>query len=220
MILALLLAAAEPETAIDAERAFARDAITEGTWTAFLKWADDEAIVFTPQPSKAHEVFKELENPPIPIIWWPGRSYVSCDGEVAINTGPWVHEEGRQIGFFTTVWVKKGGKWRWVYDGGNTTEKLRAEGGDIKPIDASCSGKPSEKEKLVADVLDPHSDEDGSTRASPEASNGQSPDGTLSWSWAVDEKGARHFVAQLWTGKDYETVIEDRVPAPSPASAQ
>ena len=41
MILALLIVAAEPQTAIDAERAFAADAQKLGQWTAFRKWAAD-----------------------------------------------------------------------------------------------------------------------------------------------------------------------------------
>ena len=47
MITALLIAAAAP-TAIDAELAFARDAQRLGPWTAFRKWADRDAVVFTP----------------------------------------------------------------------------------------------------------------------------------------------------------------------------
>ncbi len=48
MIAALLLAAATP-TAIDAEIAFARDAQRIGMWTAFRKYADRDAVMFTPQ---------------------------------------------------------------------------------------------------------------------------------------------------------------------------
>ena len=56
MIVALLLAAAAapaakapPMTAIDAELAFARDARRIGQWSAFRKWADNDAVMFTPQ---------------------------------------------------------------------------------------------------------------------------------------------------------------------------
>ena len=45
MILALLLAAAAPQTAIDAERAFVADAQTLGQWTAFRKYAADDAVM-------------------------------------------------------------------------------------------------------------------------------------------------------------------------------
>ena len=36
-------------TAVDAERAFARDAQRIGQWTAFRKYADQDAVMFTPQ---------------------------------------------------------------------------------------------------------------------------------------------------------------------------
>ena len=44
-----LLAAAPVPTAVDAERAFARDAQRIGLWTAFRKYADRDAVMFTPQ---------------------------------------------------------------------------------------------------------------------------------------------------------------------------
>ena len=49
MIFSLLLAAATvPQTAIDAERAFAADAQKNGQWTAFRHWASDRATMFVP----------------------------------------------------------------------------------------------------------------------------------------------------------------------------
>ena len=55
MIAALLLAAAAAPTAIDAEHAFARDAQRIGQWTAFRKWADSDAVMFTPQAAWARD---------------------------------------------------------------------------------------------------------------------------------------------------------------------
>ena len=82
MILALLLAAAAPVpmTAIDAERAFAADSQKFGQWTAFRKWSTPDALMFVPQPTKARDFLKGSKNPPASVFWWPGRSYVSCDG--------------------------------------------------------------------------------------------------------------------------------------------
>ena len=53
MIGLLLLAAASAPTAIDAERAFAADAQRIGQWTAFRKYAEATAVVFTPQAAWA-----------------------------------------------------------------------------------------------------------------------------------------------------------------------
>ena len=103
MILALLLAAAEPQSAIDAERAFAADAQKLGQWTAFRKYAADDAIMFAPQKVNAQEFPKPLKDPPTAVFWWPGKSFVSCDGSYAVNTGPWVRQWGKAVGYFTTV---------------------------------------------------------------------------------------------------------------------
>jgi len=208
MILAALIAAAssagvEAETAIDAERAFAADAQTLGQWTAFRKWSTDDALMFTPAPTRTHDLLNDKPDPAVPVYWWPGRSFVSCDGTLAVNSGPWVRQFGKSVGYFTTVWKRQAdGGWKWVLDHGDALGIARAEGGDIKPRKASCSGKP-----VGANVL-------GTIGAAGyRAGGGRSPDGTLVWSWTVEPKGARHFVAQMWNGKSFDTVIEDEVKA-------
>jgi hypothetical protein len=206
MILALVLASAAVTstsvTSIDAERAFIRDAQTQGQWTAFRKWAADDALMFTPQPVNAQTFLKNLKDPPVAIGWWPGASYVSCDGSFAVNTGPWVNNGGRSLGYFTTVWRRTADSWRWIYDGGDATKTLRAEGGDIKPTTASCEGKPGQATALAAAATN------GNT-----SGGGLSLDRTLTWSWTVGAKGERHFVARIWTGEAYQDVIDDRIAA-------
>jgi len=190
MIEALLLAAAEPAmTAIDAERAFAAEAQKLGQWTAFRKWSTPDAVMFTPKPGKAHDFLKDLKDPPVAVFWWPGRSYVSCDGKTAINTGPWVRQWGKSVGYFTTIWQKQAdGSWKWLLDHGDALQNPRAEGGDIKAQQASCSGKPT---------MMPHS--------------GHSADWTLAWHYDVGSQGQRSVFAWIWTGTKYENVIDDSV---------
>ena len=205
MIAALLLAAAQPTTAIEAERAFLVDAQTLGQWTAFRKWSSDEALMFTPEPVNAHEFLKDRKDPPVSIYWWPGRSYVSCDGTYAVNTGPWVRDAGKAVGYFTTVWQRQpDGSWKWIYDGGNGLKTPRAEGGDIRPQQASCEGQPRIDTAIT-----------GTTEAGFSPGGGESADSTLWWSWIVDPAGERTFVAKLWNGRSYDTVINDQIPAPA-----
>lgn len=205
MIAALMLMAAEPMSAIDAERAFAADAQTLGQWTAFRKWSTPDAQMFVPQPVNAHEFVSKLKDPPVSVFWWPGRSYVSCDGTAAVNTGPWVRGWGKSVGYFTTVWVKQAdGGWKWVYDAGDELKTARPEGGDIKPIVAACPEPgqplpPPPQREVPADVR---------------YGGGSSADGTLSWGWTVLPDGSRRFFALQWTGKGRETVIDDQVAAP------
>ena len=193
MILALLLAAAEPPmTAIDAERAFVADAQKLGQWTAFRKYAADDAEMYVPQRVNAQEFLKDLKDPPASVFWWPGKSFVSCDGSYAVNTGPWVRQYGKAVGYFTTVWKRQpDGSWKWIYDGGDGLATARAEGGDIKPSPASCEGKPA---------------------GLPSAS--KSPDGSLAWTIEVGGAGQRSFRAFVWNGKEYQRVIEDVVAPP------
>jgi hypothetical protein len=205
MIAALLLAAATPMTAIDAERAFAADAQKLGQWTAFRKWAADDAEMFTPQPVKAQQFLKDRKDPPVAVFWWPGRSFASCDGTYAVNTGPWVREWGKSVGYFTTVWRREGDRWRWVYDNGNALNQARAEGGDIKPYKATCPAThpvpPPPQPEMPADV---------------KWGRGASKDGTLNWFWSVDAKGAQQFRASIWDGHAHTVLIDDRIAAPAP----
>ena len=90
--------------------------------------------MFIPQPSNAHAFPQGPQGPAGAVFWWPGRSFVSCDGRLAVNTGPWVREWGKSVGYFTTVWQRqRDGSWQWIYDGGDALKAPRAEGGDIKP---------------------------------------------------------------------------------------
>ena len=204
MIAAILLAAAAPMNAVEAERAFAADAQKLGQWTAFRKWAAEDAIMFAPEPVNAHEFLTGKVDPPVAVFWWPGRSYMSCDGTYAVNTGPWVREWGKSVGYFTTVWQRQpDGGWKWIYDAGNELEGQRPEGGDIQPVRAACGGRlpPAPVAEVDPDVR---------------LGFGESPDGTLRWNWSVGPDGSRSFRAWLLTDSGAQRVIDDQVAAPAP----
>ena len=191
-----------PATAIEAERAFIADAHTIGQWAAFRKWSADDAVLFGPQPENAHAALKDAPEPKVAIFWWPGKSFVSCDGGYAVNTGPWVREWGKSVGFFTTVWRREGDNWRWIYDGGDGLDAARGEGGDIRPVTATCSAASVARPPQPAVV------------AGAKAAHGSSKDGTLNWSWSVAPDGARHFTATLWDGRAHKIVVDDKIAAP------
>ena len=203
MIAALLLMAAEPMSAVDAERAFAADAQKLGQWTAFRKYATDDALMFVPAPTNAQAFLKDRKDPPVSVFWWPGRSYFSCDGTLAVNTGPWVRGWGKAVGYFTTVWTRQpDGGWKWIYDAGDELKTARAEGGDIKPEVAACPKlpvPPVPAREMPAGV---------------KSDSGSSKDGTVNWRWTVEPSGRRTFVASLWDGKGHKIVINDEVAAP------
>ncbi|WP_077510771.1 hypothetical protein [Sphingomonas sp. LM7] len=199
-MLALLLLATDPETtAVDAEEAFRRAAQAEGQWTAFRKFATDDAILFLPQPEKVQKALPD-KNPPVAVQWWPAQSYVSCDGTTAINTGPWILP--KSAGYFTTVWRKQPqGAWKWELDHGDTLAKPRAVPAKAETVKASCAPISEPTATPMAPLGD-------------KAGDGQSPDGTLLWHWEVSAAGARSFDAWIWDGRTFVSAVSNKVAAP------
>lgn len=198
MILAALLLA-QAGTAVEAEREFNRTAQTEGQWTAFRRYATDDAVMFVPRPANAQAFLKDRKDPPVSVQWWPAESYVSCDGTAAVNTGPWIAPRGS--GFFTTVWVRRDNSgWKWVYDGGDALKAPRALPDQPKVRRAACGKAP-----VLAPIMGP---------LPPNIGIGASPDGSLRWNWTVLADGSRSFTASIWTGEQFETVVTDQVAAP------
>ncbi len=213
MLLLLLAAAAAPtalgaapaRTAVEAERAFARDAQRHGQWTAFRAYAHPTAVMFTPQVVWAHEFLRGKKDPPVSVQWWPAQSYVSCDGRIAVNTGPWVRDGGKSTGYFTTVWQREERRWRWVYDAGDDLKVARPIPRRPLVRKASCRGRPTRPPLLS---LTPPSRRPG-VGPPDDYGIGRSADSTLAWDWKVDSKGARRFRAFLWNGARSEQVVYD-----------
>ena len=208
MIAALLLASAPVPTAIDAEYAFARDAQRIGQWSAFRKYADPDAVMFTPQAVWARDFLKDRKDPPKSVRWWPTHSWVSCDGRTAVNTGP-AFRDGRAYGYFTTVWQRTGRQWRWVYDAGGPLKAPAATQRRPQIHRAACRGKAP-----GAPVIPPPPLTAKQARTTPEDNGrGQSADKTLGWDWKVEKNGARRFRVFQWNGLRYAQVLYNDVPA-------
>ena len=208
MIAALLLTAAAP-SAIDAEYAFAADAQRIGQWSAFRKWSDRDAVMFSPQAVWARDFLADRKDPPKSIRWQPAHSFVSCDGRTTVNTGPWFTPKGKLAGYFTTVWQRTKGQWRWVYDGGVPAP--------VEPVSAtpqvqraSCATRAP-----GAPVVPPPPLTSKQARKTPEDNGrGQSADQTLGWDWKVTPRGARTLRVYLWNGRRYLPVVNVVDPAP------
>jgi hypothetical protein len=209
MIALMLAAAAALPTAIDAERAFAADARRIGPWSAFRKYADRDAVMFTPQAVWARDLLKDRKDPPASVRWWPERSFVSCDGRTAVNSGPAVTAAGKPYGTFTTVWQREGRKWSWVYDNGAPLKAAPARQARPRVARASCrAGAPG------APVIAPAALSSKQARTTPEDSGrGHSADKTLGWDWRVEKNGEHHFRVYLWNGFRYAQVVSNTIPA-------
>ena len=209
IILAVAMAAQAP-TAIDAERDFAADAHRIGVWTAFRKYALPDAVMFTPQAVFAHDYLKDLKDPPKSFDWWPTESFVSCDGRTAVNFGSAVRADGTPMSQFTTVWLRKDGKWQWTYDGGSPVDKaaFKPKGTKVRVVRARCTKAPG------APVIQPLPLTDKEARKTPEdRGRGESADKTLGWDWKVDKDGSRHFRVFVWNGSRYAQSLYQHIPA-------
>lgn len=206
-----ILLAAAAISAVDAERAFAADAQRIGQWTAFRKYADETAVMFAPQAVWAHEFLAPLKDPPKAISWGPADSWLSCDGRTAINRGPWTSASGKSTGYFTTVWMRQGKGWKWSYDGGDTLTSPMALPKKPRVERASCSNLAKIPQQYLTEVKPT---EQLAGKPPADAGQGRSSDGTLIYEWKVSASGERHFEAKLWNGRDYCTILNQRIGAP------
>ena len=187
------------QTPIDAERAFTADAKTLGQWTAFAKWSADDAVMFVPQPVNAHVWLKDRKDSAKAVDWWPTASYVSCDGNLAVNTGGWKRPDG-SVGYFTTVWLKQpDGGWKWVLDSGDALEKPRQRPAYPKLRVASCTGAAGYEGLYIGNM-----------------GGGASRDHTLNWSWTASDDGSRTLRIGLWNGRTFDAVIDDEIAGSPP----
>lgn len=205
-MIALFLAAASLGSAVEAERTFARDARRLGQWTAFRKWSDHDAVMFVPQATWARDYLTGRKDPPVSVRWQPADSFTSCDGQVAINRGPWTIPGQRVQGQFTTVWMNKNRAWRWIYDGGQPLARPQATPAGVTVRRASCDGRPTGAPIMPAPKIAP-------TGGNPaDLGRGESGDRTIGWDWKVDAGGMRRFRVFQWTGRSYRQVVDQTVP--------
>jgi hypothetical protein len=203
-----LLAAAAIVTALDAERAFARDAQRMGQWTAFRKYADRDAVMFNPQAVWARDFLKGRKDPGASVHWWASDSYVSCDGRTAVTTGPWISGDAKSHGNFTTVWQRGRSGWRWVYDAGSTLKGALPKRAAPKTHRASCRTRAP-----GAPIIPPPALTQKQAQTTPQDNGrGQSADRTLGWDWKVTANGRRQFRAYLWNGRRYRVAVKDEAP--------
>lgn len=207
LILMFAVAAAVTPTAVDVERAFNRDAQRYGQWTAARAYADADAVMFTPQAIWARDFLAGRKDPASATRWSPNASYVSCDGRIAVNTGPWQSADGSKNGFFTTVWQQEKGQWRWVSDGRHTLRAALVARKTPIVRKASCKGRAPGPPLMAPPVT-----RKGRAGVAPDDfGRGYSSDRTLGWDWRVGPNGVRHFRTFLWTGRRYTLALDQTI---------
>jgi hypothetical protein len=110
----------DPSAVVAAERAFAADGLALGIKQSFLKHSTADAILFAPDPVKAHELYAgRPDKPHPPLVWWPLWAGIARSGDLGFTTGPSTFG-GKANGWYFTVWARQpDGGWKWVYDGGS-----------------------------------------------------------------------------------------------------
>ena len=208
MLISILavLSAATPN-AVEAGRLFSRDAQKNGQWTAARQYAHPDAVMFTPQAIWARDFLKGKTDPPAASLWSPSASYVSCDGRLAVNTGPWQSADGRYRGFFTTVWEQHDGNWQWISDGRHTLKRPIASRKTPTVRTGSCKGGAPGPPLSAPPTRRP-----GPGGVAPDDyGRGQSGDRTLGWEWRVRPNGVRQFRAYLWNGRGYTVALDQTI---------
>jgi hypothetical protein len=208
----LLAAAAAGAGPVAAERAFAAMAQREGQWTAFRAFAAPEAIMFVPEAGNAREFLTGRADPPVSVIWWPGHSWIACDGSLAVNSGPWLRSGGASSGTFTTVWKRQpNGSWKWLLDQGHSTPKPVSAGDRPEIVRPACRSLAAAAEAPASDLPAPHLRvqlDDAMPGTQLPAMNadegariggGQSADGSLRWEARAVKGDPGAHVLRLWT---------------------
>jgi len=208
MIVAILIDATSPATAVDAERAFAADARKIGQWTAFKRWAAPEALMFLPKPIDAREFFGKRADPKVSVHWWPNHSYVSCDGKTAINHGGAAWPSGFATNF-TTVWYQGKSGWRWVYDGGQTVKQALPRDAKVEVRTASCRNIP----RRIAGAWAQTASLRAQGSAPLDSLGALSADRSLVWRYTYDPASKYlMFRGWLWDGERYALMIDQAIP--------
>ncbi|MEJ2408769.1 MAG: hypothetical protein P8Y48_05360 [Novosphingobium sp.] len=196
---------ANPSALIAAEIAFSRMAHEKGQWTAFRKFADDEAVMFVPQPVMAQDWLKKQKDPPQSVQWEPYQVWMSCDGTLGVTKGAWTRPDG-SVGYFTTIWKQqKKGDYRWVLDQGDGLTTPLKKPGWLSATVADCPKRQGGRRP------DGPTDAHEKRREAGMDGMGRSDDGTLSWSYHVAADYSRTLSVSLRKGGEMTEVLSSSV---------
>jgi len=122
LFVATAAAAAELDSLVAAERAFARRSVEQGVRDAFLAYLAPDGVIFRPLPTSGRQVWESRGPVPVTLLWEPAYAEVSAAGDLGFTTGPWElrpNDPQRPVGYghFVSVWQKQpDGAWRVAVD--------------------------------------------------------------------------------------------------------
>ena len=208
---------ANPSAVIATELAFAREAREKGQWTAFRKFAADNAVMFVPEAVEARKWLSRRDDPAQPVQWQPHQLWSSCDGSLSVTRGAWQRPDGT-TGYYTTVWERRGRpgdeeEHRWLLDQGDDLAEPLTEPDIIRTQVADCA-----PDGLPAAFASAQTERDaGAETAGLGLADGygESRDRTLVYRYRVAPDRSRVVSVFLRKGDTMEEVLRSEVAAPA-----
>jgi ketosteroid isomerase-like protein len=114
----------ELDSLVRSELAFARTAADSGVRGAFLKFLDDSAVVFRPEPVNGKIFYSETPASKARLSWYPVAADISLTADLGYTTGPYEFQSEKasepvQHGNYVSLWAKEpDGSWKVVLDTG------------------------------------------------------------------------------------------------------
>src|ERR1700761_3748869 len=82
---------ATTDQVLKAEDNFDKLVERKGIKDAFLEVADQEGIVFKPQPVRIIDFYSNIDKQPGSLTWNPNFARISANGDLAFSAGPYVY---------------------------------------------------------------------------------------------------------------------------------
>jgi len=141
---------ATTDQVLKAEENFSRLVERKGIKDAFLEVADQEGIVFKPQPVRIVDFYSNIEKQPGTLTWKPNFARISANGDLAFTAGPYVYQNGKDdtdkvFGDYVSIWrTDESGKLKLLMDLGiQHPEPTQTPVSDFTEPDSSKLSAPS-----------------------------------------------------------------------------
>jgi hypothetical protein len=201
---------ADPGLVAATERAFARMAREEGTWTAFRHYATSDAVWPSPGFQLVQQSLAGAADPAEAIVWGPEQVWSSCDGSFAVSTGGALYPDGSRTRFFTVWQRQEDGEYRFVLDQGLPDDGAQIEPDMIAASAAECApGMLGERPRRPAPV-----------RRGEAWGSGRSDDGTLEWQTVLAADCSRVVTVRARRQGELAEVFRREAPPPALPAGQ
>ena len=198
---------ASPSALVAEEIALGQSAQENGLWTALERYGADDAVMFVPGLVDAKPWLAARTQLAPGMRWQPHAVLMSCDGRSGSVTGAWQQTDG-SFGRYTRIWYRpytRNGQWEWVAFESAPLATPLAEPAFVRTKVAECrQGVPTVT---------------GANARRQGYAQGLADDRTLIWEAQTKADGTRSVTVDLWNGRDYDRVLDDRLSPPQAAKA-